>query len=233
MNRTIAVMKKQFKDTLKNKETLIQFVMFPVIAFLFTMLMPNIEMPIPEGMFVMMFAAMYVGMVPLVNMASIISEEREKKSLRMLVMSNVKPFEYLVGVGTYVILLCGLGSLAFGLIGGYLGAELLRFVLVMIAGSLVSLLLGSAVGLLAKNQSAATALAFPLAIIPAFLPMFSMFNETVASVARVLYSQQVFLMLDDLSPANFTYDRFIIIGVNILIFLGLFIYAYSKADLKD
>jgi ABC-2 type transport system permease protein len=226
-------MKKQFKDTLKNKETLIQFVMFPVIALLFTLLMPNIEMPIPEGMFVTMFAAMYVGMVPLVNMASIISEEREKKSLKMLIMSNVKPHEYLIGVGTYVIVLCGLGSLAFGLIGGFSGAELFRFVSVMIAGTLVSLLLGSGIGILAKNQGAATALAMPIAIIPAFLPMFSMFNETVNSVARVLYVQQIFHMLGDLSAANFTYDRFIVIGVNLMIFLFVFIFAYKKADLKE
>lgn len=233
MNRTIAIMKKQLKDTLKNKVTLIQFVLFPVLAFLFTEFVAKADADLPDNYFMTLFATMYVGFVPLINMTSIISEEREKKSLRMLVMSNVKPFEYLIGVGSYVLLLCTVGGIAFGLTGGYSGMELLRFELIMILGTLASLLMGSAIGIFSKNQGAANALAMPLAMITAFLPMIAMFNEKFSSIAKVLYTQQINYMVNDMSASNFTSDRFIIIGANMLLFLLAFIFIYSKADLKD
>lgn len=233
MNRTCAVIKKQVKDTLKNKAVLLQFILFPVIALLFTEFVAKVSDELPDAYFVNVFATMYIGMVPLLNMASIISEEREKKSLRMLIMSNVKPYEYLIGVGSYVILLCAIGGTAFGLIGGYTGAELMRFVLVMIVGAFASLLLGSAVGIFSKNQSTATALAMPVAMIPAFLPMVALFNEKIASVGKLLYTQQISFMINDLSQSNFSAERFIIIGVNMILFMAVFIFAYSKGDLKE
>jgi ABC-2 type transport system permease protein len=233
MNRIIAVVKKQVKDTLKNKMTLILFVMFPVIALILTEFVSKPNADLPDTYFVVFFATMFVGYTPVNNMASIISEEREQKSLRMLIMSNVKPFEYLIGVGAYVLLLCALCSFTFGLIAGYFGADLLRFVLIMSIGSLTSIFLGSAVGVFSKSQSAAHALAVPIALIAAFMPMIAMFNDRFSSIAKVFYTQQISLMVNDISLSNFTLDRFIIIAINMLIFLAVFIWAYSKADLKS
>lgn len=233
MNRTLAIFKKQLKDTLKNKMTLLQFIMFPIVSFLLTEFVAKSNDDLSDTYFVTLFATMYIAMVPLINMAGILSEEREKKSLRMLVMSNVKPLEYLIGVGSYVMLLCALGGAAFGLMGGYSGSEFLRFELIMILGSITSLLFGSAVGIISKNQGAANALAMPVAIIAGFMPMVALFNEKFASAAKILYTQQINFMMNDISVSNFSLNRFIIIGVNMLIFLLVFIFAYRKADLKD
>ena len=100
MKNIKAIFIKQIKDTLKNKIVLIQFIMFP----LFTILMENavIMQDMPEHFFVTLFAAMYIGMAPLTSMAAIISEEKEKNTLRVLLMSDVKPHEYLLGTGSYI-----------------------------------------------------------------------------------------------------------------------------------
>ncbi|MCL2512946.1 MAG: ABC transporter permease [Oscillospiraceae bacterium] len=233
MNRILAVMKKQFKDTLKNKVVLLQFIMFPVIAFVFTEFVAKKSDEIDNFMFVAMFAPIYAGMIPLVNMANIIAEEREKKSLKMLIMSNVKPYEYLIGVGGHVLLLCALGSLVMAMSGGYSGAELFRFVFIMVIGALASLFVGAAIGIFSKNQSSSTAMATPFALVTSFIPMLAIFNENFSSVARILYTQQISFMMADMSATNFTWDRFAIIGANMLVFLGLFIFAYKKVDLKD
>lgn len=233
MNRTIAIFKKQLKDTLKNKMILVQFVLFPFIAFVFTEFVAKSNADLPDTYFVTLFATMYAGMVPLINMANIIAEEREKKSLQMLIMSNVKPYEYLLGVGSYVLILCSLGGVAFGLIGGYSGTELLRFVLTIILGVIASILLGSAVGIFSKNQGAATAVAMPLALITAFVPMVAMFNDKIASLANILYTQQINTLINNLSASNFTANHFFAIGANMLVFLMVFTYAYVKVDLKE
>lgn len=42
---------------------------------------------------------MYIGMAPLTSLVSIISEEREKHTLKALFFSDVKAREYLPGIG--------------------------------------------------------------------------------------------------------------------------------------
>ena len=109
MNHVRAILWKQIKDTLKNKETLIQFVMFPVI----TVIMENaihIE-GMPEHYFANLFAVMYMGMAPLTSIAAVIAEEKEKNTLRVLRLSNVKALEYLLGNAIYIWSVCMLGSL--------------------------------------------------------------------------------------------------------------------------
>ena len=92
-----AIIRKQLKDTFRNKPTLVQFVMFPAIAAILTLSAGEFELP--KRYFVNLFSVMYVCMAPILILSAIISEEKEKGSLRMLMMSNVKPMEYLLGIG--------------------------------------------------------------------------------------------------------------------------------------
>ena len=96
-----AIIRKQLKDTFRNKPTLVQFVMFPAIAAILTLSAGEFELP--KRYFVNLFSVMYVCMAPILILSAIISEEKEKGSLRMLMMSNVKPMEYLLGIGVYVL----------------------------------------------------------------------------------------------------------------------------------
>lgn len=78
MNNTIAIIKKQLKDTLKNKTVLIQFIMFPMLTLIMNHTIAIDGMP--ENFFVNLFATMYIGMAPLTSMAAIIAEEKEKNT---------------------------------------------------------------------------------------------------------------------------------------------------------
>lgn len=230
--RTRAVFMKQLKDTLKNKATLIQFVMFPLLAFILTEAIAKGQPNLPNNYFVIMFSTMYAGFVPMVTMSSIISEEKETHTLRVLMMANVKPWQYLMGTGGYVFLLSVLGAGVFGFIGGYVGWEFARFMAVMMCGVLASLLLGAAVGILSKNQMTSVAIVMPVAMVAAFMPMISMFNERFEAVAQVLYTQQISYMVSDISVANMTLTRFLIIGINMLVFVVLFVVAYKRGTLS-
>ena len=117
MRNILIVIKKQLKDTPKNITILIQFILFPVL----TLIMENaINMEgMPELFFTKLFSMMYIGMAPLTSTAAIISEEKEKNTLRVLMMANVKPWQYLMGVGICVWGSCmaGAGIIATGLNG--------------------------------------------------------------------------------------------------------------------
>lgn len=229
MNNIIAIFKKQIKDTFKNKTVLIQFVMFPVL----TVIMNNairIE-GMPENFFVSMFASMYVGMAPLTGISAIIAEEKEQNTLRVLLMSNVKPHEYLLGVGSYIWIACMLGAAVMCAAGSFDLRESFAFLGIMAAGILASLLLGAAIGTRSKNQMMSASVSVPVMMIFSFLPMLSMFNTGIAKVAKFTYSQQVVLMLEQAAARDFQPGSVAILGGNILLFALLFMLSYKKCGL--
>lgn len=230
MRNIIAVFLKQIKETFKNKAIFIQFVMFPVM----TIVMENAVTleGMPEHFFVKLFSVMFVGMAPLVCMSSIISEEKEKNTLRTLLMCNVKPFEYLAGVGSYVFLVCMAGAGVFAWCGGYTGADLGAFLLIMAVGILLSQLTGAVIGVWSKDQMAATSMMVPVMMIFSFLPMLSMFNDSIKRVAEVTYSQQLNILINNLGTSPVETKSILIIAANFLVTLAAFCIAFKKKGLE-
>ena len=189
MRNIIAIMKKQWKDTIKNKPVLIQFIIFPVMAIIMAKF---VEVPgMSPTYFVKLFAGMFVGMSPLVATGSIISEEKDEGTLRVLFMSNVKSVEYLLAIGSYVFLLSMTGAGVMCLAGGYTGFDALEFLIILGIGILTSILIGAAIGVFSKNQMVATSIMTPLMMVFAFIPMIGGFNEHVQKVSKLLYSGQI------------------------------------------
>lgn len=230
MGNIWAIFKKQCKDTFKNKTILIQFVMFPVL----TLIMNNVVTVdgMQDNFFVNLFATMYIGMAPLTSMAAVIAEEKEKNTLRVLLMSNVKPYEYLLGVGSYIWLACMLGAAIIYAAGGYRPQEGLAFMLIMSIGILASLLIGAAIGTWSKTQMMATSITVPVMMIFSFMPMLSMFNATIAKVAKFIYSEQISIMLNQISALQIEASNICIIMVNLLLFVTLFTIAYKRCGLE-
>ena len=230
MRNFIAVFLKQVKETFKNKAIFIQFVMFPGMCIVMENAVVMEDMP--EHFFVKLFSVMFAGMAPLVCMSSIISEEKEKNTLRALLMCNVKPFEYLAGVGTYVFLVCMAGAGVFGWCGGYSGADLGAFLLIMAVGILLSQLTGAVIGVWSKDQMAATSMMVPVMMVFSFLPMLSMFNESIRRVAQVFYSQQLNILINNLGTAPVEAKSILIIAANLLAALAAFCVAFKKKGLE-
>ena len=231
MTRNIrAILWKQIKDTFKNKTILIQFIMFPII----TIIMENVVNvgELPEHYFVKLFSVMYVGMAPLTAMSAIISEEKEKNTLRVLLMSNVKPMEYLLGVGIYIFVVCMIGAGVFCICGQYKGSTCFSFMLVMAVGILVSILVGAAIGTWSKNQMMATSVTVPVMMVFSFLPMISMFNTTVEKVSKLTYSGQIHILMKNIENLELCMENVLMIGINMVIAVLAFGLAYRRSGLE-
>jgi ABC-2 type transport system permease protein len=98
-------------------------------------------------------------------------------------------------------------------------------------GAAASIMLGAAIGMLSKNQQAATALSMPIAMILGFTPMIASFNKTVEKYASILYTQQLNVIVNDFS-ANFT-KALLVIGANMIVLTVFFMIAYTKKGLKQ
>ena len=230
MKNVAVIFKKQIKDTFKNKMILIQFLMFPVLVIIMENAIKLDDMP--EHFFAKLFAVMFVGMAPLTCMSSIIAEEKEKNTLRVLLMSNVKPAEYLIGVGSYVFVMCSAGMAVFAVVGGYSGTDLIRFIAAMSAGIILSELTGAVIGIFSRNQMTATSISVPVMMVFAFLPMLSMFNDTIKSVAQVVYSQQISELINGTGVSEMPAISLIVIAVNFVLAVILFSVAYKRKGLE-
>lgn len=232
LNRIKAILKKQVKDTLKNKTVLLQFIIFPAIAFVMTQVVIGNDVGIEKKYFAVLFATMFAGMIPAINMVNIITEEKENDTLRVLVMSNVKPVEYLIGISVYVFIMCIVCTVLLGMIGDYWGIELLKFTAVVAMGLVTSIMLGGVIGIIARNQMSGSSVIIPISVVTSFLPMLSMFSNSIEKVSKYVYTQQIYYLINDLSSANFTTERIMVIAGNYIVFAGIFIIAYRKKGLE-
>ena len=230
MKNIKAVFMKQILDTVKNKTVFIQFLMFPIMAVIMEKAIELENMP--EHFFAKLFAVMFVGMAPLTCMSAIISEEKEKNTLRVLMMSNVKPWQYLVSTGTYIFIMCMAGTVVFAVLTAYTGAGLARFIFSMILGIILSEIIGAVIGIFCKNQMAATSLTIPIMMIFSFAPMLSMFNEGIKKIAEIIYSQQISNLINGIGTSEISAKSIIVIAVNFVIGLSLFAVAYKKKGLE-
>ena len=228
MRNAGVIFKKQLKDTLKNKTVLIQFLMFPAM----TLLMENaVKIPdMPELFFTKLFSVMFLGMAPITSAAAIISEEKEKNTLRVLMMANVKPWEYLLGVGLYVWTLCMAGA---GIMATGLPASVIPFYLgIMAAGLVISVVIGACIGVFASNQMSATSLFVPVMMVFSFSPMLAMFNDKIEKVARVFYTQQLRVLMNQMSFEGIKTESILILIVNAVLALALFFVAFRRKGLE-
>ena len=228
MNGISTVFLKQIRETLKNKPILIQFLMLPVLAVIMENAVKIEDMP--EHFFAKLFAVMFVGMAPLTCMSSVISEEKEKNTLRVLMMSNVKPIQYLLGIGSYIWIMCMAGAAVFTVLCEYKGADTARFMLIMSVGIILSILIGAVIGIASENQMVSVSVTLPIMMVFSFLPMLSMFNETIEKIARVTFSQQISMLVNN-NFENMS-EGIIVIAINFVLAIALFFLAYRKKGME-
>ena len=228
MRNVKVILEKQLKDTLKNRMVLIQFVLFPLMTLVMEHAVRLEGMP--DLFFTKLFSVMYMGMAPLTAMAAILSEEKEKNTLRVLTMANVRPWEYLAGVGVYVWGLCMVGAAVMA--SGFTAGDIPFYLLVMGLGFALSVAAGACIGVCAKNQMAATSLVMPVMMVLSFTPMLAMFNDTIEKIAKFFYTQQMRTLLEGMTWKAVGTEEAVILGVNALLAVMLFFAAFKRKGLE-
>lgn len=225
-----ALFSKQCKDIFRNIEVLIIFFVYPLVAFVMTSAIPKEAGQ--ADFFISIFGTMHIVFTPMVAMASMISEEKEKNTLRVLVMSNVKPSVYMLSIGGFVFICTMITAIPFVVIGGYAGMDAFRFMIYMAIGCVCSLFLGGLIGTASKNMMGANALAVPLGLVISFMPMLSYFQKSIKEFSRFVYGQQISDMIANPTEGAATAESFIIIAVNMVLFLGIFLLLYRRNRLE-
>ena len=236
MRAVSAIFTKQLNDFPKNISVAFLYVMYPVLAAVMSFFIP-VEDGMEAGFFTMTFAMMFVGSTPMISVANTIAEDNEYKSLRFLVMAGVRPHQYMLGLGSFVMIMSLLPLAAFALIGSMSLEVLIVFIPVALLGCVASLILGGVVGLFSKNVQQCAAIYTPLMLVISFVPFLATFNDAISNAAQVLFTYHIFLIFVDSAgatmPDNYSLPLSMgIIAANVLVFAVLFAVAYRKKGLK-
>ena len=231
MRNIFTIIEKQIKDTFKNIIILIQFILFPTMTIIMENAIDVKDMP--ELFFTRLFSVMYIGMAPLTATAAIISEEKERNTLRVLMMANVKPVQYLIGVGVYVWSICMIGACVMAT--ELPGEKVPAYMAVMAMGLVISIIAGACIGIWSKNQMSATSLVMPVMMILSFLPMIAIFNGSAEKISKIFYTKQIMNLMDGIILKETSeIGRFglSVIVINSALFIVFFLLAYRKKGLE-
>ena len=82
----------------------------------------------------------------------------------------------------------------------------------------------------------ATSLTMPVMFVFSFLPMLSMFNEAIDKIARLVYSGQIYTLLNNMGyqsgyQLEIALENVAVVGVNMAVAILFFAYAYKKSGL--
>ncbi len=204
---------------------LVLFIVYPAVAFIMTQSIGGEKL-----FFIGVFATMHFVFTPIVVAASMIAEEKEKNTLRVLRMSGISSLEFFLSTAVFVVVLDCLTGSSFLLMQGDGSINVGVFYSAAIFGSVISVLIGMCVGTYSKSPSATNGLAVPLGMIFSFLPMLSYFNKNLESISKYLFGQQIQYLI---GGQKWTAEAVIICSINFIIVTGLYILLYRRAKTDE
>lgn len=186
MKRILAIFAKDFKDASRNSQVWFPAIMPIGFAFLYSSLESGSTSMLP---FVLMLT---LGMAGATSQALMIAEEKEKQTLRMLMLSPAKMYEVLIGKAVLLFLLVIVINFIVMAIYGTELNDFGLFTLLSVPLVITFLLLGTFIGLLARTvaETSVWAVLIILAIcmLPLMVPAFD--NALLMSVSDLLMTSR-------------------------------------------
>lgn len=236
IRRVNALFKKELKDLSKNINVLFMCILPIIFCFIYSkMLGGNPANQLGKISVLNLCLGMNLVLVSGFVIAMLIAEEKEKNTLRTLMLSCVSPIEFLLGKALITLVLSvAINIIMFFMVGlnaQYLGKYILISTLVVL--SIIEL--GAVIGLISKNQMDTGIVGMPLLMTLLMVPMFAKVNNTVGKIASLLPNYNLFVILnklfnDEAINANVIYNLCVIL-VWIIVAAAVFAYAYCKKGL--
>lgn len=198
MRKIKALLRKEVKTLPKNKNVLFMSLIPILLSVFCNYLLGNSNRGNPMVATEMLFVCvgMNVTLISSYIVAMLIAEEKEKNTLRTLMLSGVTPMEFFVGKMLITVLMSEITDLAIFFIIGinirYLGTFLLLTTLVVL--SMIGI--GGAIGIIAPNQMATGMIGMPVLMVLVFVPMLALINDTMAKISKFLPNYSMKLLLD-------------------------------------
>lgn len=190
MRKTATLFEKDLKDVVKNP-TMLVCCLLPLgfIVFYSKVMGGNVEGAEAQRSFdaMMLSYALLFSSAMVSTMATItaIAEEKEKHTLRTLMLANVGPEQILLSRGLVALIAIAVVDAACYLVLGQPLAGLPAFLAIGVVGSVPIVLISLLLGLASRDQMSASLLSVPIMLV-GIAPMYSQFIDGFSSIAPYL-----------------------------------------------
>ena len=213
MRNIKAVFIKQILSYVKNPAMYATPITFLLIPLAFRIFIPDV----PPAEIVPQFIVMFIGISMIGASSGFIAEDRVTMNLRFMGMAGVKPYQYLIGTCSTLLIASFVAIVLFGLIGQHSGQALVNFVVISMLGATNSMLFGITLSL--SKLANFTMLA---AMLLGVGPIFAGANEALANIFNFTYTMQVNNVVSGDLTAN-PMEAIQIILINMAVILVAFI----------
>lgn len=226
--RILAIFTKEVQDLVTNFNVSFVYILPLGVVILFQRMM--VEMgSVPITAFGILFLLSMGGIyVP----SMLIAEEKDKRTLEVLMLSPATPLEIFVGKGLLTLVSMAVFALLIFLVQGVGAAQIPLLLLVFVLGVCASVPLGMVVGMLAPNLLSTGLVGMPLYMSFTFLPLFSERSAVARTISRFVPTTYVYdatmgLLNGSAAQAQVLNGVAWLIGIAIVGF-ALLGYAYRK-----
>ncbi|MBU3091037.1 ABC transporter permease [Clostridium sp. CF011] len=237
IRRVNALFKKEIKDLSKNMNVLLMCMMPIILSVIYSKLFGGSTSGahMQEAYILSMCLNMNLTLVSSFVIAMLIAEEKEKNTLRTLMLSAVSPLEFLAGKAIITLLVSVIINISIFFIIGIDAQYLGRYILLTTLVVFSMIEIGAVIGIIAPNQMATGVIGMPVLMILLMVPIFAKFNKTLARIAEILPNYNMDIMLEKVFKGQIigtesAYGIFVILAW-IVIAAGGFVYIYSKRGL--
>ncbi|MDO5601313.1 MAG: ABC transporter permease [Oscillospiraceae bacterium] len=176
--------RKDLKDYLQNKNSLLMMLLPLFFALLYSVIFSDGPEAMPPMYLLSMTVSMSLCLLPTATLSMSIAEEREKNTLRTLVLSGVTAVEFLLSKAlACLVMLTVVDTLIFAVVGapwGFFPA----FLLVTTLAGLCLEFLGGVIGLVSRDQMSTGTISAPLMLLLMIPSMLANVNAVLAAIAR-------------------------------------------------
>jgi ABC-2 type transport system permease protein len=239
MRRVSALFKKEIKDLGKNMNVLLMCMLPLMFSLMYSKLFGDSTSG--DGMskesILILCLGMNLVLVGSFVIAMLIAEEKEKNTLRTLMLSAVSPWEFLLGKALITLLVTVTINIAMFFIVGVEAKHLGIYILLSTLVVLSMIEIGAAIGIIAPNQMATGVVGMPIMMILLMIPMFARINKTLEKIADFLPNYHLNVMLEKVFKGEAigteSFYGIAVILVWMIIGAVAFAYTYNKKGLDN
>ncbi|AUN16747.1 TPA: ABC transporter permease [Clostridium botulinum] len=197
IRRINALLKKEIKDFAKNMNVSVMYLLPIMFSIIYSKLLGNNSSNdvMNKINILILCVGMNISLISSMVISMLIAEEKEKNTLRTLILSAVSPWEFLTGKVLITFLVSEVINIAiFFSIGcdiQYLGKYILITTLVLF--SMIEI--GAIIGIISPNQMATGVFSMPVVMIFFVIPAFAKANKTIEAIAKFLPSYHMNIMI--------------------------------------
>lgn len=233
--RVKALVKKEMKDLPRNMNVSLMCLLPVVLVLLFSYMQGDNTAQGVRGIDLLsMGLNTNLLIVSTFAISMLIAEEKEKNTMRTLMLSSVTPIEFLIGKVIVILLFSVVTNTAIYFIAGMGMQYLAQYILWSVTVTIIMMQIGGIIGLIAPNQMSTGVLGMPVIFAFMIIPMLAQANNTLEKIASILPNHNLNIILEKIING----DGYINTSYNILIILAwlilaavAFVYTYNRKGL--